>query len=429
MSDSQNGTRHDIARPKNQAIFYIIIAVLAGLVFSLWFRYQNSSELTKENAEAREKLANLQEKLAELEAAESLRNQETQARKSQSQRLLDQVATTDLAVQTLADEVSKWQSAQRDLTLSDEGKRLAADATLLQQYRALCEQPRKSPEIPQQLRRRLEGLKAQAEEAAKRPNLPINPQFASEIAAVETEAAAALKDYRDANDQLQVLRAQAPKTTPTGGITLEASLTKLKEQEAAQRLALLNKELQKTRDEEDAKEAKRAAEEERRVRELKAEAERKENERKRELLRLQSDQRVQSLDHEIQSATAKKDKERLESEFQKDLPEIRSLLKPYISDGSTQPQGRHFARIGGKPSPVSLGRLQASGALQPTDAGQRTLYGVTSANRLNDRDLGAFPTYFGGEDDWRAKAATVQRAQELLIKYGNLMVEKGMLAP
>lgn len=63
------------------------------------------------------------------------------------------------------------------------------------------------------------------------------------------------------------------------------------------------------------------------------------------------------------------------------------------------------------------------------DDGQRRLYGITSANRTNDRQLGAFPQYFGGETDWREKAATVQRAQELLIKYGDLMVEKGMLAP
>jgi len=427
MSDTPNLPKKDIAHPSKQRLLYVVIALLAALLAVVLLRPDRSAELAKDNAEAHVKLANLQEKLVELETAQALRDQETAARKSQAARIADQAALAEDAVDSLAAEVSAWESSTRDLFAGEEGRRIAADASLLRQFRDLREQPRPNPRIPDQLRARLQGLKAQAQDAGKHPNAPVSPQLGTAIAGIESEAKAALKSYRDHNEQLRALRSQAPKSVPGSTPKLETALSTLKDEEAAARAAIVAKKIMEVREQENAKAAERAAEEERKLRAQQAENERREGELKRERLRLESEQRAQTLAAENRSLIAKKNKAQLEQEFQADLNDIRALLSPFVSDGSTQPEGTTFKRTGTKPTPVSLAALRGAQALDPNDRGQQNLYFMTS--QFNDRPLGAFPKYFGGESDWRVKAPAVQRAQELLIKYGEVLVEKGMLIP
>ena len=52
------------------------------------------------------------------------------------------------------------------------------------------------------------------------------------------------------------------------------------------------------------------------------------------------------------------------------------------------------------------------------------------ATYKNDRPRGRFPQHVSGESGWeRTDKEYVAKAQELLTKFGKLMVEKGMLAP
>ena len=259
--------------------------------------------------------------------------------------------------------------------------------------------------------------------------MPINPQFAAEITAIETEAAAALKSYRDSNEQLQVIRTRAPKSFPSDAISLETALAKIKQDEAAAQLSGITKKVKEVKEQINVKAADAAAAHEKELADLKAENKRREDELRLELEKEKARTRTGGLREEITGAAAQNAKDQLEREFQKDLPDIQSLLRPFITDGDTQPRGRQFARTGGRERPVSFAKLKATTALQTNDSSQRLLYSLTACNRTNDRDLGAFPSYFGGESDWKVKAPIIQKAQELLIKYGDLMVEKGMVAP
>ena len=65
-------------------------------------------------------------------------------------------------------------------------------------------------------------------------------------------------------------------------------------------------------------------------------------------------------------------------------------------------------------------------ALTPTAKARAGLYYIVGTN--NDRDLGSFPRYRGGAQDVQSRQSTMMRVQELVNKYGELMVEKGMLA-
>jgi len=304
MSATPNLPKKDIAHPNKQRLLYVVVALLAALLAVVLLRPDRSAELAKDHAEAHVKLANLQEKLVELETAQALRDQETAARKSQAARIADQAALAEDAVDSLAAEVSLWESSTRELFAGEEGKRIAADASLLRQFRDLRDQPRSNPRISDQLRARLQSLKAQALDAAKHPNAPVSPQLGTEIAGIESEAKAALKSYCDHNEQLRALRAQAPKSVPGDTAKLEAALSALKDEEAAARAALVAKKVKEVREQENAKAAERAAEEERKLRAQQAENERREGELKRERLRLESEQRAQTLAAENRSLIA-----------------------------------------------------------------------------------------------------------------------------
>jgi len=304
MSATPNLPKKDIAHPNKQRLLYVVVALLAALLAVVLLRPDRSAELAKDNAEAHVKLANLQEKLVELETAQALRDQETAARKSHAARIADQAALAEDAVDSLAAEVSLWESSTRELFAGEEGKRIAADASLLRQFRDLRDQPRSNPRISDQLRARLQSLKAQALDAAKHPNAPVSPQLGTEIAGIESEAKDALKSYCDHNEQLRALRAQAPKSGPGDTAKLEAALSALKDEEAAARAALVAKKVKEVREQENAKAAERAAEEERKLRAQQAENERREGELKRERLRLESEQRAQTLAAENRSLIA-----------------------------------------------------------------------------------------------------------------------------
>jgi hypothetical protein len=127
-----------------------------------------------------------------------------------------------------------------------------------------------------------------------------------------------------------------------------------------------------------------------------------------------------------QAAEARKAK--LEREFETDRPEIERLLRGLITEGRTQPGHYGPFEVTTTRGAVSFAALGKIGGLEPTIASQQRLY-FCMGIRGNDRDRGAFPPYLGGHEDWQQKSATVQRAQELLIKYGPLMVEKKLLAP
>lgn len=113
---------------------------------------------------------------------------------------------------------------------------------------------------------------------------------------------------------------------------------------------------------------------------------------------------------------------KLESDFQAALPEIRSLLSPAVSRGRMQLGGDPFGWYQGEEGPLSLAQLKRFGALQPNkEVLLGTLFcGPTSPN---DRPFGSFPERVANNN------GKFKRAHDLLIKYGELMVEHGLLNP
>ena len=110
----------------------------------------------------------------------------------------------------------------------------------------------------------------------------------------------------------------------------------------------------------------------------------------------------------------------LEREMHRDMNEIKGLLMAYTSPGFTY-------RPDDTKGPVSYSLIRSSGGLEPTRKGLGSLFFIATGN--SDRDRGGLPAGVGGHISSETSTAPIERAQELLIKYGELMVRKGMLAP
>ena len=158
----------------------------------------------------------------------------------------------------------------------------------------------------------------------------------------------------------------------------------------------------------------------RQVEELRAKQTQAEQVAKAELERIAEETRLQeakvrarseAIKVETESLDAEQQFEKLEREFERDLPAIRSLLSAFVSQG-------HGYRTDNASGPASLAFLTSQGALEPTPRGS---YQMAFLANSGTRSPGGLKN--------PANADLLRRAQDLLKKYGDLMVQRELLAP
>ncbi|WP_145210895.1 hypothetical protein [Planctomycetes bacterium TBK1r] len=121
-------------------------------------------------------------------------------------------------------------------------------------------------------------------------------------------------------------------------------------------------------------------------------------------------------------------------DYERDLEKIRTHLIAFTTPGYVQPESADKLVFRSVKQPMSYSALRRIGALDVTNEGRATLLrvgGSKSATQRNDRPLGSFPRMNSIEqlrDDKNLKAR-VDEAQQLLRRYGPLMVEDGLLLP
>jgi hypothetical protein len=142
---------------------------------------------------------------------------------------------------------------------------------------------------------------------------------------------------------------------------------------------------------------------------------------------------AESLSKDDAILRAKNRRKQLEKEFEIEKPEIKILLGAFLGGGRMQP----FPRKGLEPAqmrlmalggPISIGGLRSTGALDQTDEGYETLYRL-AGGLGNDRLRTGFPNYSTNGMSNPRVVAKVKRASELLNKYGDLFLQKKLIAP
>ena len=131
-------------------------------------------------------------------------------------------------------------------------------------------------------------------------------------------------------------------------------------------------------------------------------------------------------------ADAQAQRTKLEKDFLLEQREIEQLLSTFISHGRFDPLPsftleKPHMRMMDHPGSMSLGQLASIGALDQTEVGYELLYAI-GGHSDNHRPRGGFPNY-----TYRGMAnptivSKLKRASELLNKYGQLLIEKRMIA-
>jgi hypothetical protein len=131
-------------------------------------------------------------------------------------------------------------------------------------------------------------------------------------------------------------------------------------------------------------------------------------------LKLSSQQaKINGLRNEVTRANVAIQESKLERELEQAMPQVRALLSGFISKGTK-------FREEGTEGPVSLSYIRSQGAL---DFKEDSLQYLRIIANGGDRPKGglAFGGLTANENSFEAR--------KLLIKFGDLMVKKGMLAP
>jgi len=145
--------------------------------------------------------------------------------------------------------------------------------------------------------------------------------------------------------------------------------------------------------------------------------------------RAKADAQRKKVLQEVADAEAqlKTDREKLEREFQMDLAKIEHYLVAFLTPDNQHPLKK--MTIEKMPYPFSY--IESRGALIETDRGLQCLFEIVVRD-VGERPGGPFPhrsSFYAWKDASAEQRQPVIIAQQLLRKYGLLMVEKKMLLP
>lgn len=305
------------------------------------------------------------------------------------QRRLFQVQRGLADLETLAERLSSaidnWERVHRELLTNETGRRLASQTDLLEQYQALRAQDRPHSENLPRLQGEVTGLLS---------NRPLVATDVSGVATVEVrlpvltqEVQQALLQYQTELQSLQQLLDQAA-TAPLAAITLEVALQQLtaaRERERLQQIA----------------EARRQAQ--------------LEVERQRQAALQQAAER-ERLTQEALSPTVLAALKPLTT---KDVVQIRDVTPGGLALGERVPQ----------PVPISLSKMRSLGLLDQTQQGM-ILLAILNSRSWTNRPR--WPLQYSATEPalWtRQQHEMIATMQQSLISYGEILVEKGLLAP
>lgn len=137
-------------------------------------------------------------------------------------------------------------------------------------------------------------------------------------------------------------------------------------------------------------------------------------------------ERTVELEQQRQLQQTQEQRTQLELEFSRDLPEIQRVLRGFLSPG-TKYTTEERSHIAGTAAPVSYAFLVRNRYLRET---ANDVHRFLEIGSRNGRPSGSLPRPNGGlQNNSPSEVKAAYRAHELMRKYGELMVEKGLLSP
>lgn len=329
-----------------------------------------------------------------------------------------QAKETEILLDRVDKEATGWETRTKNLLAGDEGKRLAASKTHVEQVSSLVHKERMNKAQTQALREQLLALMEPVAKAEREGNSLFLPgeAFFERLDMIAKSAREAIRQYENDRSILETLVADRA-GSPPGDSPLKQAVDKLQEELNRKRAEAIA-EANKTAFDEGTKKIAAA--------QADATLGKSETEAKRIKVQAEGERALRDLETQKEKLTV--DHKILDLRFKNMEGEVKSLLSPLISHGFTQPGGHGYQRSNAK-GPVSLSAMRRVGWLEKTDDSLQKLCTGNQTRFGNDRPMKDFPQWGGAMREWGSKHSTVLRVQNILREFGPLMVEKGLLAP
>ena len=340
----------------------------------------------------------------------------------QLQHLHEQLQETHETWTQLDQEARKWNDAPGSLLSPEEGRKLASDPRSVSRLMVLLDRDRPSIRDVEVLGKRLRTF----EEVVSR--IPSDEQPAANdvgrhatslIREVESARSVFVRDEVELKELERFARIGSDE-----GASLEDALRSARLELAMKALETRLREMQEEAEAEAERlvaEAKRAIrrEEEPHVQKARDERDRVRSEKEQ----LEDEVLAQAIDRERERIM-----QMLRDRFDLEYPRMRKYLVGFTTDGYRQFAGGYLRTVT-KKGPISYSGMIEAGILNEGVPSVRSFYGTMTADKPNDRDMGAFPPYGGGAKDFDDKFPLLLAIQTFLRAFGPVMVERGLLAP
>lgn len=340
----------------------------------------------------------------ELETAHGIERQQLAAAKLKQRQAVALGESVYRVLDEWKAELEQWSKEVVPLSRNDQGKALAANSSLLRQYRAVIATERPGRDEAKRVKEEVEGLVSVMKTASENPSdgsLP-GTEITEGLQGLLKEAKAGRGKSREAREQVASLVTQAADEGSKGDVTLAEAAQKQRDEERRASAAVI--EAERSKAEEEATRTIATA--------------------KAEQARVLGEKQEKLIKAETAALAAKKERERVQK-LAAD-PAIQDQFSPFLALGKFQYVS--YGTPSDVPEPASYTTLAEKGHLNDEKAFARVMagYGAPASGGAvligNDRPHKPYPTTQAG----------MKRMGELLELFKELApvwVEKGMLRP
>ena len=416
----------------------VLIALVAVIGYFAWDKWQTQSRLS--SPEYLVELANgLQQDSDTGRHAQMILETRALA-KEEFLRLQSVIDSSEQQLRSLKSDAARLDALLEQIRTTNKGSAIAADRESLTQFHAAASGYSLTPEMLVSYQQTLDALREPIEAAIAQGKFDKPPA---------TDLGARLRTLRDdltrdaalvktTEQQVEAVLASAPPAGQGAATNLSVALVALEAEWEAANMQAAAVEAVKVREQYREKFAAQQAQQERELLEAKLQNEQQVYLEKMNAERLAAERearRIADAAEEAKLAEVRRETDReqrmqaeaAEREYQQALPEIESYLAGFITPGQQQlVRGRWVYTV--DPKPFSLSELKARRCLEESDTGYMQLGTYAGADK-NDRPAGALAGYNGVGHVPPAMVADIAKAQSLLKKFGDQLVEKGKLLP
>jgi hypothetical protein len=404
----------------------LLAALIVGMIgyFAMQMRTTVVLERMEADVKQRERKANASVKNAALRQAELTEQEALAVASSKLSAVLQKLHSADATLIQLKTSADKLTRLKNRLLHEELGRRVASNNGLIDQAEKMMLVMQGQGAIDlQALDQRLRSLEQPLLSAKSDlpPDYTPSISIVAAIEEVESETQRKLATLNKSLVQLDALEQQAANLPITGTASLQVILSSRQESRLREEAAVRAQTLDLARKANDAMVLNATLEKERLIAETKKRAEDKVAEETATRIRIDAEKEASKMAAETERIKLAGKAEALEREFQRDRANIQRLLIAFVSEG-VRYRGDALSR-----GPVSFAVMQSRGVLTPGRKGIEAI--CYMASNENDREKGQLPYHSGRYDWWEEVDRTLPaKAQEYLIKYGDLMVKAGMLA-